>query len=91
MEEFPEYEEEEEEEIEEFSPEVARHELIEYLLRRYGSLQAKDIARVLSCRVRVVQQSLKELESFGRVRRTKLGRSYIWHPAVEASTGFMYL
>jgi hypothetical protein len=34
---------------------------------------------------------LKELERFGRARRTKIGRSYIWHPAVEASTGFMYL
>lgn len=91
MEEFPEYEEEEEEEVEDFSPEAARYELIEYLLRRYGSLQAKDIARVLSCRVGVVQQSLRELERFGRVKRTKLGRSYIWYPAVETSTGFMYL
>lgn len=90
MDEFAGYEEEEEE-IEYFSPRKVRQELIEYLLRRYGGLQARDIARALGCQVKVVRQGLRNLERFGRVRRTRLGRSYLWHPATETTTDFMYL
>ena len=94
MEEFPGYIEEEEaadEGMEGFSPRSVRQELIEYLLRRYGSLQARDIARALGCQVKVVRQSLRQLEHFGRVKRTRLGRSYVWHPVKEQMTNFMYL
>ncbi len=90
MDEFLDYEEDEEV-IESFPPQRVRQELIEYLLRRYGSLQARDIARVLGCRVKVVRQGLRHLERYGRVKRTRLGRSYVWHPATETTTNFMYL
>ena len=94
MEEFPAYMEEEDmgdDAMGGFSPQKVRQELIEYLLRRYGSLQARDIARALGCQVKVVRQSLRQLEHFGRVKRTRLGRSYVWHPVKEQMTNFMYL
>ncbi len=74
-----------------FSPQKVRQELIEYLLRRYGSLQARDIARALGCQVKVVRQSLRQLEQFGKVKKTRLGKNYVWHPIQEKTTSFMYL
>jgi len=74
-----------------FSPQKVRQELIEYLLRRYGSLQARDIARALGCQVKVVRQSLRQLEQFGKVEKTRLGKNYVWHPIKEKTTNFMYL
>jgi len=92
MDEFPEYDEEEEEEevVERFSTERARYEVIEFLLRRYGGLKAQDIARTLGCRVTVVRQTLRQLESAGRVKRAKLGRTNIWYPADLTTTELMY-
>lgn len=85
--ELPVYLEEEEEEEE--WPLNIRYELIEYLLRRYGALQARDIARILGCRMYLVQQVLRQLEHSGRVKRAKIGRSYVYSPKEEFH-GFMY-
>jgi len=79
----------EEEEEEEEWPLNIRYELIEYLLRRYGALQARDIARILGCRMYLVQQVLRQLEHSGRVKRAKIGRSYVYSPKEEFH-GFMY-
>ena len=84
----PEYIEEEEEE-EDFWPLSIRYELIEYLLRRYGALQARDIARILGCKMHVVQQVLRQLERSGKVNRAKIGRNFVYSPK-EESHGFMY-
>ncbi len=79
----------EEEEEEEEWPLNIRYELIEYLLRRYGALQARDIARILGCKMYLVQQVLRQLEHSGRVKRAKIGRSYVYSPKEEFH-GFMY-
>ena len=60
-----------------------RGEIIEYILRRYGSLKARDIARILGCKVQDVRQILKQLELSGRVRKAKLGRNYTWAPVED--------
>jgi predicted ArsR family transcriptional regulator len=91
MREIPPFVEEEEEEgPEEKWPFTIRCEIIEYLLRRYGSLQAKDVARILGCKIELVRQTLRQLERFGRVRKTKLGRNYIWSSIEEERPGLMY-
>jgi len=90
MREPPQYMEEEEEEEEEYWPLNIRFELIEYILRRYGSLQAKDIAQILGCRTEEVRRILRELERSGRVRRAKLGKNYVWTPVEEPHLNFMY-
>lgn len=41
-------------------------------------LSAKDIARILNWKMKDVNFVLKQLESFGRVRKTKLGRTFAW-------------
>lgn len=85
----PGYVEEEEEEEEEYWPLSIRYEVIEYLLRRYGALQARDIARILGCKMHIVQSVLRQLEHHGRAKRAKIGKNYVWSPKEEFH-GFMY-
>lgn len=83
MEEFPKIAEEEEEELEEEEEEwhlKARLEVVEYLIRRFGNLRARDIAGILGCGDREVRPLLKRLERSGRVERLKLGRDFVWTP-----------
>ena len=91
MKELPGYiDEEEEEEEDEFWPMAIRGEVIEYILHRYGSLKARDIAHILGCKLKDVRQVLKQLETSGRVRKAKLGRNYIWAPARDLHSNLMY-
>jgi DNA-binding MarR family transcriptional regulator len=91
MEELPDYiDEEEEEEQEEFWPVTIRAELIEYILRRYGSLKVRDLSRILGCKLQDVRQILRQLERSGRVKKAKLGRNYIWASTDEFHCGLMY-
>ena len=90
MEKFPEFIEEEEEEEAKDWPKIVRLEIIEYILRRYGVLRAPDLARVLNWKVREVNHVLRQLEGFGRVKRTKLGRSYVWSSFEEQHLTPMY-
>jgi len=76
--EFPEMLEEEEEEEEEDWLTIARLEVLEYLLRRYGNLRAKDLAQILGCKPATIQPLLKRLEGCGRARCLKVGRSVVW-------------
>lgn len=76
--EFPEMLEEEEEEEEEDWITAARLEILEYLLRRYGNLRAKDLAEILGCKPATIQPLLKRLEGWGRVKCLKVGRSSVW-------------
>lgn len=89
MQEFEYYEDEEEDEEEPW-PMMVRYEVIEYILRRYGALQAKDIARILGCKVRDVNAVLKHLERSGRIRKEKLGRNFVWCPSEESHLGVIY-
>jgi len=77
MEEILAYPEEEEEEDEDWASKI-RHDVIEFILRRYGLLSAPDLARALKWKVGEVNRTLRELESSGRVKRTKLGGTYVW-------------
>ncbi len=70
--------------------ERARHEIVEFILRRYGVMRSRDIARVLNWRVREVNQVLKTLESWGKVKRTRIGRVQAWCPIEEFLTNCMY-
>jgi len=91
MEEMPGYmDEEEEEEEEEFWPMTIRGEVVEYILRRYGSLKARDIAHIMGCKLQDVHQVLRQLERSGRVRKAKLGRNCIWAPVEDLHSGLMY-
>lgn len=90
MNEFPVHLEEEAEEIEEAQPLRIKREVIEFILRRYGLLSARDISRALGWKVRDVNRVLKALESSGRVRRTKLGRSHVWTHIDEYLPNPMY-
>ncbi len=90
MHEFPEFIEEEEEEEEKDWPRMVRLDVIEYILRRYGILRAPDLAHVLDWKVREVNRVLHQLESSGRVKRTKLGRSYAWSSVEEPHLTSMY-
>ncbi len=91
MEEMPGYiDEEEEEEEEEFWPMTIRGEVVEYILRRYGSLKARDIAHILGCKLQDVRQVLKQLERSGKVRKAKLGRNCIWAPVEDLHSTHMY-
>lgn len=89
MQEFPEFIEEEEEEVKDW-PRVVRLEIIEYILRRYGVLRAPDLAHILDWKVREVNRVLRQLESSGRVKRTKLGRSHVWSSIEEPHLTPMY-
>ena len=81
MEEFPGLVEEEEEEWEEEDWQLeARLEVVEYLLRRFGNLRARDIAKILGCKVEEIRPLLKRLERSGRVERLKLGKNFVWTP-----------
>ena len=90
MQEIPEYVEEVEEEEQEFLPMSIRGEVIEYILRRYGSLKARDIAHILGCKLQDVRQILKQLERSGRVRKAKLGRNCTWVPVEDLHSNLMY-
>ncbi len=83
------YVEEEEEEEAEYWPLSIRYEVIEFILRKYGALQAKDIARILGCKMYLVQNVLKQLEHHGKVKRARIGKSYVYSPR-EEHHGFMY-
>jgi DNA-binding MarR family transcriptional regulator len=87
---YIEEEEEEEEFEEEYWPLTIRAEVIEYILRRCGCLKARDIARILGCKPSDVQQTLKQLERSGRVKKAKLGRSYVWSSMEEFHSNLMY-
>lgn len=76
--EFPETLEEEEEEEEEDWITVARLEVLEYLLRRYGNLRARDLAEILGCKPATIQPLLKRLEGCGRAKCLKVGKSSVW-------------
>jgi DNA-binding MarR family transcriptional regulator len=79
MREFPMYLEEEEEIENEMEwLERAKYEVVEFILRRYGILRARDIAKILGWKTGEVNQVLRDLESWGRIRRTKLGRTLAW-------------
>lgn len=80
-------EEDEEEEID--WVEEARIEIVEYLLRRYGNLAARDIAKVLGWKTGEVNEILAVLEHQGRVEKVKLGRKQIWVYR-ERSQSLMY-
>ncbi|MFN4132948.1 MAG: hypothetical protein ACK4GQ_01055 [Candidatus Hadarchaeales archaeon] len=73
-------EEEEEEEFEENWLENARAEVVEYILRKFGMLSARDIAKILNWKIKEVNFVLKQLESFGKIRKTKLGKTLAWSP-----------
>jgi DNA-binding MarR family transcriptional regulator len=84
MEEHAVYLEEDEDEFDEDDSilEIKRC-VVEFVLRRFGLLSAADIARALEWKVKDVNQVLKNLEGHGRVKRAKLGRSYVWAPVDE--------
>ncbi len=58
--------------------EKARYEIIEYILRKYGILSSKDIAKIMNWKTKEVNLVLKDLESWGRIKRTKMGRIMAW-------------
>ncbi|MEM1689236.1 MAG: hypothetical protein QXX33_04775 [Candidatus Hadarchaeales archaeon] len=82
--------EEEEYEEDEDWMERARYEIVEFLLRRYGLLRSSDIAKILNWKVREVNSVLKDLESCGRVRKTKIGKSQMWCPIEDIIHNPMY-
>jgi transcription initiation factor IIE alpha subunit len=87
----PIYDEEIEEEMEDEEwLERARHEIVEFILRRYGMMRSQDIARILNWRVREVNQVLRTLESWGKVKRTRVGRVQAWCPIEEFWHNHMY-
>jgi len=88
--EFPHYLEEEDLDDEGEWLEKARYEIVEFILRRYGVLRSRDIARILNWKVREVTGVLKTLESFGRVKRTRLGKTQAWCPMEERFQNLMY-
>jgi predicted ArsR family transcriptional regulator len=73
----PPIEEDEEEEESETIDEV-RLEIIEFLLRRYGSLTPTDISKILGWKTRQIREFLVKLEHWGRAERIKLGRKQVW-------------
>ncbi len=91
MEEPPTYleEEEEEEEEEEWALKI-KHEVIEFILRRYSLLSARDIAHALGWKVWEVNRALRYLETSGRVKRTKLGKTNVWTHIDEYRPNLMY-
>lgn len=91
MEEYPVYIEEDEDEMEgaDWSLEVKRA-VVEFLLRRFGLLSSADIAKALSWKVSEVNKVLNKLEGSGQVKRTKLGRNYVWVPVEERHVSPMY-
>jgi hypothetical protein len=92
MREAPIYLEEEEDEgesEEDFSMEVKRS-VVEFVVRRFGLYNSADIAKVLNWKVREVNQVLKHLECSGRLKREKLGRTFIWTPVEERHISPMY-
>jgi transcription initiation factor IIE alpha subunit len=89
--EFPPYLEEEEEIVDEEEWfERAKIEIVEFILRRYGVLRARDIARILKWKTQEVNSVLRNLESWGRIKRTKLGRTLAWAHMEERVPNPMY-
>jgi predicted transcriptional regulator len=79
MAELPMYLEEDEDfEDEEEWLEHAKHEIVDYILRRYGMLKVGDINKILGWKVKEVNYVLKNLESWGRISRTKMGKTQAW-------------
>ena len=89
MEGIPAYLEDEEEEDEDWALRI-RHEVIEFILRRYGLLSSSDIARVLNWKVGEINHVLRDLERSGRVKRTRLGRTYVWTHIEDHYSNKMY-
>ncbi|MEM2877970.1 MAG: hypothetical protein QXG10_00225 [Candidatus Hadarchaeales archaeon] len=83
------YFDEEEEEDEEWENRL-RHEVIEFILRRYGIMSANDIARALGWKVVEVTRVLRSLETAGRVKKTKLGKASVWTHMEEYHQDKMY-
>jgi Mn-dependent DtxR family transcriptional regulator len=91
MREFPPYLEEEEDIVDEEEwLERAKYEIVEFILRRYGVLRAGDIAKILNWKTKEVNSVLRNLESWGRIRRTKLGRTLAWAHLEEHIPNPMY-
>jgi len=86
---YLEEDEEEHDEEEDWSLEVKRS-VVEFVLRRFGIMSSADIARALNWKVREVNQVLKYLECYGRVKHAKLGRNHIWTPVEESYLSPMY-
>ncbi|KXB05707.1 hypothetical protein AKJ49_00295 [candidate division MSBL1 archaeon SCGC-AAA382A03] len=79
-----------EENEKDFSPKKVRKELILYLLREYGNLKTKEIAKVLGYEPRTIRRSLKKLRESGKVEADKLGKGYIWSHAKGSERKLMY-
>ncbi|MEW6222645.1 MAG: hypothetical protein AB1476_04975 [Candidatus Hadarchaeota archaeon] len=89
MEPIPYLEEDEEEEGEDWTESV-RFEVVDFILRRYGTLRAQDIAKILGWRVRDVNGALQNLEKWGKVKRLKLGKTMAWTALEERGQSSMY-
>jgi Mn-dependent DtxR family transcriptional regulator len=89
MEAVPYLEEEEEEEEEDWT-ETVRLEVVEFILRRYGTLRAQDLAKLLNWKVKDVNQALHNLEHFGKVKRLKLGKTLAWAPMEDRYQALMH-
>ena len=84
MEKYPAYQDGDEDEFDddELSLEI-KSCVVEFVLRRFGLFSATDIARALEWKVKEVNSVLKSLEGYGRVKRSKLGKQYVWTPVEE--------
>ncbi|MEM2889948.1 MAG: hypothetical protein QW358_01180 [Candidatus Hadarchaeum sp.] len=92
MREAPIYIEEEEDDFEseeDLTMEIKRS-VVEFVVRRFGLYNSADIAKALNWKVREVNQVLKHLECSGRVKREKMGRTFIWTPVEERHISPMY-
>ncbi|MEM3402714.1 MAG: hypothetical protein QXH08_05800 [Candidatus Hadarchaeales archaeon] len=47
-------------------------------MRKFGMLSARDIARILNWKIKDVNFVLKRLESFGKIKRMRLGKTLAW-------------
>jgi Mn-dependent DtxR family transcriptional regulator len=83
------YLEEDDEEEEDWTENV-RLEVIDFVLKRYGTLRAQDIAKVLNWKLRDVNQALQNLEHCGKVKRMKQGKSFTWAPIEDRCHSPMY-
>lgn len=76
--EFPFILEEDEDMDDEEWLEHAKYEIVEFILRRFGVMSSRDISKILGWKTTEVNSVLKNLETWGRIRRTKLGRNLAW-------------
>ncbi|MGC8816392.1 MAG: hypothetical protein ACP5PX_01035 [Candidatus Hadarchaeum sp.] len=92
MREAPIYLEEDEDDFEseeDLSMEIKRS-VVEFVVRRFGLYSSADIAKALNWKVREVNRVLKHLECSGRVKREKIGKTFIWMPVEERHISPMY-